>query len=146
MIEKIEQDLTEAIKSQEEDKKSVLRMVKAAIVNRQKEKGEDNLSDDDVMAIVSREVKQRKESIAEYEKGDRRDLAEKEKKEIEILEKYLPEQMPDEAIEAEAKKAIEEVDAKEAGDMGKVMGNLMPKLRGKADGGKVQKIVQKLLS
>jgi len=104
------------------------------------------LSDDETLEIVSSDVKRRKESVSEFEKGGRTDLAEKEKREIEILKEYMPEQLSEDEVRDFVKKAIEEVGAQDIKDMGKVMGILMPKLKGKADGTIVSKTVKELLS
>jgi len=104
------------------------------------------LTEEEVMEVVSNETKKRKEAIEEFKKGNRNDLAEKEEKELEILKEYLPEQMSEEQIREEAKKTIEETGATGPQDTGKVMSILMPKLKGKAEGGLVSKIVQELLT
>ena len=106
---------------------------------------ESKIIEEEVMEVVSNEAKKRKEAIEEFKKGDRNDLAEKEQKELEILKKYLPEQMNEEQIKQEAKKTIEETNATGVQDTGKVMSVLMPKLKGKAEGGLVSKIVGELL-
>ena len=91
------------------------------------------------------EAKKRKEAISEYEKGGREDLLEKEKAELEVLEKYLPEQLSEEEIKKIAKEIIEKVEAKSIKDMGKVMAEMMTRVKGKADGSVVNKIVKELL-
>ena len=161
--EKVHQDLNEAVKKGEELRTSVLRMLSAAILNKEKEKRykiskqkadlkkeelvkESEVLDEEVLDVISSEVKKRKEAIFEFEKGKRQDLADKEKKEMEILQKYLPEQLSEEELKKMAKEAIEKVDAKEPKDMGKVMAELMPKVKGRADGFQVNKIVRDLLS
>ncbi len=158
----IREDLKEAVKNREELKSSVLRLLLAAIFNKEKEKRyklskekpelneaeleeESQLNDEEVIDVISSEAKKRKESIGEFEKGKRMDLAEKEKKELEILEKYLPEQMSEEEIKKLVKEAIDKTVAKEMKDMGKVMQEVMPKVKGKADGSLVSKIVRELL-
>jgi len=160
--EKIQNDLKEAVKKKEELKSSVLRMLSAAILNNEKEKRyklsktkpeftekdlekESQLIDEEAIEVISSEIKKRKESILEFEKGKRQDLVEKEKKELEILEKYLPEQLSEEEIKKFAQEMIEKVGAKEMKDIGRVMAELMPKIKGKADGGLVSKIVKELL-
>ena len=159
---KIQKDLNEAIKKKEDLTSSVLRLLLAAILNKEKEKRyklskekpdlkeeelekESQLTDEEVIEAISFEVKKRKEAIADYEKGERKELAEKEKKEIEILQKYLPEQLSEDEIKKIAKEAVEKVGAKEPKDMGKVMQELAPQVKGKADGSLVSKIVKELL-
>jgi uncharacterized protein YqeY len=160
--EKIQEDFKKALKGKREIELSTLRMLSAAIFNKEKEKryklsqekpdlsGEElekgsQLTDDEVIEVVSSEVKKRKEAISEFEKGEREDLVRKEKEELKILQKYLPEQLSKEEIESLAKETIEKVGAKELKDMGRVMGELMPKLKGKTDGNEVSNIVKELL-
>jgi uncharacterized protein len=161
--EQINKDLNEAFKGREELKVSVLRMLTAALLNKEKEKRykiskensgmeekelaeKSGLSDEEIIDVISSEVKKRKESAQEYEKAGRTELAEKEKKETEILQKYLPEQLSEEEVKKIVQEAIEQAGAKDQKDMGKVMGALMPKVKGKADGGLVSKIVKELLT
>lgn len=161
--QQIHQDLNEAIKKKEEQRSLVLRMLSAAILNREKEKRyklskekpefskedlvkESQLTDEEVIEVISSEIKKRKEAALEYEKGERGDLAEKEKNEIEILQKYLPEQLSEEEIKKLAKEAIEKVGAKELKDLGRVMQELMPQLKGRAEGAIISKIVKELLT
>lgn len=161
--EKIQEDLNSAIKSKREIEISTLRMLSAAILNKEKEKRykiskekpdfkEEDLqkesqlgTDEEVMEVISSEAKKRKEAILDYEKGGRKDLAEKEKKEMAVLQKYLPEQLSEEEIQKLTKEAIAKVGAKEPKDMGKVMAELMLQVKGKADGNLVSKVVKKLL-
>lgn len=151
--EKIREDLNEALKAKEELKTSVLRLLSSAILNKEKDKryksgkAEDvSLTDEEIIEVVSSEAKKRKEAMELYEKGARPELAEKEKKEIEILENYLPEQLSVEELKGLVKEAVAKTGAKEPKDMGKVMAELAPKIKGKADGSMVSKIVKELLS
>jgi hypothetical protein len=160
---KIQKDLREAVKKKEELPSLVLRSLLATILNKEKEKRyalskgepelaeeelgkESELTDEEVMGVISSEVKKRKEAVLEFEKGERLDLAGKEKKEMEILEKYLPEQLSEEEIKKLAEEIIKKVGAKEPKDMGKVMQELMPKIKGRAEGATVSKIVREQLS
>jgi len=160
---KIQNALTKAVKESDEVSRSTLRMLSAAILNKEKEKrykiskGEpelneeelvkkSNLTDEEVIEVISSEAKKRKESILEFEKGKREDLIKKEKAELEVLEKYLPEQLSEEEIKKIIKEAIDKVGAKEIKDMGRVMAEIMPKVKGRADGSRVSKIVKELLS
>ena len=150
--DRIKEDLNKALKESDEIKRSTLRMLLAAVLNREKEKKykekleeEVELTDEEIIDVISSEANKRKESIIEYEKGERQSLAEKEKKELEILQKYLPEQLPEEEVRKLAKETVEEVGAQDIKDIGKVMAELMPKLKGRADGGLVSKIVKELL-
>ncbi len=161
--EKIQDDLISALKEKKEIEVITLRMLNAAILNREKEKRaklakkeeeitekelieKSQLIDEEVVEAISSEVKKRKEAILEFEKGEREDLVEKEKKEIEVLKKYLPEQLPEEEIKKLAQEAINKVGATEMKDIGKVMAELMPQVRGKAEGSLVSKIVKDLLT
>ena len=161
--EEIQEDLNSALKESKEAEISVLRFLLALVLNKEKEeryklsKKEPNLSpseldeksqlsDDEIIEIIAREVKKRKEAISEFKKGKREDLVQKEEKEIEILERYLPEQMPAEEIEKIAREIIKRVGATEIKDMGRVMKELVPQTKGRADGKLVSEIVKKLLS
>jgi len=104
------------------------------------------LIDEEIVQVIFSEIKKRKEAIEGFEKGKRMDLVEKEKKEMEILKKYLPEQFSEAEIKKMVKEVIKEVRAESLKDIGKVMGKLMPKLKGKAEGSVVNKIVKELLA
>ncbi len=151
--EKIKSDLNFALKEKKEAEVSVLRQLLAAVLNKEKEKRykskeekDIQLTDEEIAEVISSEAKKRKESIEGFEKGNRQDLAEKEKKELEILKKYLPEQMSQDEIKKLAEEAIKKVGAKEQKDMGRVMAELMPKTKGRADGSLVSKIVKEILT
>lgn len=160
--EKIQEDLTSALKDKKELELSVLRLLNTAIINREKTnrykiskekpelpeeklEKESQLSDEEVLDVIFSEIKKRKEAVSLFEKGNRSELAEKEKKEVRILEKYLPEQLSEEEIKKLAKETIEKTGTKEMKDMGKVMAILSPQLKGKADGSAISKIVKDLL-
>ncbi|MEA2006555.1 MAG: GatB/YqeY domain-containing protein [Patescibacteria group bacterium] len=145
--EKISQDFSQAFKEKNMGKKEVLSMVQSEIKNKEIELGkrDDGLDDDEVVQILSRAIKQRKDSVTQYTEGGRSDLAEKEQSEIEILQEYLPEQMSDEEVETQVKKVIEQLGASSRADMGKVMGAVMGALKGKVDGNKVKTLVEKNL-
>jgi uncharacterized protein YqeY len=149
----IQNAVTQALKSGDQMVSGTLRMLLAAITTKEKEKkfkekieGDAQLSDEEIINTISSEVKKRKDAVALYEKGNRPELADKEKKEIEILQKYLPEQLSLDEIKKMAVESIANTSAKEIKDMGKVMAELNPKIKGKADGGEVSKIVKELLS
>jgi len=129
----------------EEDKSSSSLFANARITVEELEK-ESGLLEDEVLEIISSEIKKRKEAALLFEKGKRMDLSEKERAEAKILEKYLPEQLSEEEIKKLAREIIEKNGAKNLKDMGKVMAELMPKLKGKADGGLVSKIIRELLT
>lgn len=160
---KIEEDFKSALKEKRKTEIATLRMLKAAIFNKEKEKRyklsqekpeltgeelekESQLSDEEVMSVIFSEIKKRKEAILEFQKGEREDLTKKEKAEMKILQSYLPEQLPEKEIKKLAQESIEKIGAKNLKDMGKVMSELMPKLKGKAEGSLTSKIVKELLS
>ncbi len=146
-LNKLESDFHEALKARCEPELSVLRMVKASLEKEeiaQKKRGK--LTEEDVQKIIKREIKGRKEAIGLYEKGGRGDLAEKEKNELAVLEKYLAKQLPEEEIEKIVKEKIEELKVSGPQGMGKVMGAVMKEFQGKADGAIVNQIVKKLLN
>lgn len=143
----LQTDLIEAMKAKDENKVSALRMLKAAIMKFEvsgKEKVE--ASDEDVLKILQKEVKQREDSIDQFEKGGRQDLVETEKKQLDVLKVYLPEQLSDEQLVSMIKAVMAEVGASGPQDMGKVMGPVMKKIAGQADGNKVKSLVEKTLS
>lgn len=145
--EQLVNDMKEAMKSGDSLKVSTIRMLKAAIKNKEIEKGGTSykLSDKETLDVIVTAIKQRKDSIEQFTKGQRLDLAEKEKKELEILQAYMPPQMSDEDVKAEVKKAIAETSASSQKDMGKVMKVLMPRIAGRADGAVVNRIVRELI-
>jgi len=158
--EKINNDFKKAQQEKDELMLLVLRGINAAIKNKEIEKRtklskeekdieklkkESKLIEEEVNGVVMSEAKKRKDAIEEFKKGERQDLVEKEEKELEILKKYLPEQMGEERVKEEVRKVIEEVGAVGPQDTGKVMGALMPRLKGKAEGGVVKNVVNELL-
>ena len=145
--EKIQAELKTALKAGEQDTVTSLRTLLAKIKDeRIKLRTKREITDDDVMSVLLTAVKRHKESIEMYEKGGRTDLADKEKKEIELLQKYLPEQLSEEDVEKAVSDVIKETGAESIKDMGRVMGPVMGRLKGKADGKIVQNIVRRLLS
>ncbi len=145
MKEELLQDLKEAMKNKDTLKKDTITMLRAAILQVEKD-SQKVLNDDEICAIVAKEVKKRKESVKEYEDAGREDIAENLKKEIEILSKYLPEQLTEEEIRKMVEDAIKESGAVSPRDMGKVMSILRPKTAGKADGKLVSDIVKEKLA
>ena len=143
--EKLMEDLKDAMRRGDETRRSVIRMARAAIKNAEVDRGRP-LDDSEVLKILEKEVKQRRDSVAEFTRGNRPDLAAKEQAEIEILMQYLPEQMSRAQIEEVAKRVIAQVGARSPTDIGKVMPKVMAEVRGKADGRIVNQVVQELLS
>ncbi|WP_010650936.1 GatB/YqeY domain-containing protein [Oceanobacillus massiliensis] len=145
LLDRLNQDMKQAMKNKDKETLSVIRMVKASIQNESIKLGKDELSEDEDLTILSREVKQRKDSLQEFKSAGREDLAEKLENELVILEKYLPEQLSDEELMLIIQSTIQEVNAASMKDMGKVMGAVMPKVKGKADGSQIKKAVQQQL-
>lgn len=141
MRERILNDLKEAMRSQDKDRLSVIRMVKASIqmeeLNLKRE-----VNDEEVIGIISKQIKTRKESIVEFEKGNRIDLIEKTQKEIEILMEYLPEQLTEEEVHKIIEEAFNKVEPKSMADMGKLMAIITPLVKGKFDMGFISKMVK----
>lgn len=144
--EEIMDDFKDAMKAQDKERKNTLKRIKSAIRNEEIERGDDELSDDEVRSILSKQAKNHKESIEQYEDGGRDDLVEKEKRELEIVQEYLPEELSDEELENMVDEVIDEVGASDMSDMGDVMDAIMPKVRGRADGGDVNQLVRERLS
>lgn len=145
MRDKILNDLKEAMKSQDKERLSVIRMVKGAIqmeeLNTKRE-----LNDDEVISIIAKQIKTRKESIVEFEKGNRDDLIEKTNSEIKLLEEYMPEQLSSEEVIEVIDKVFNEINPTGMSDMGKIMGKLNPLLKGKADMGFVSSVVKEKIN
>jgi uncharacterized protein len=146
--EKIDSDLKEAMKAKEAERLSVLRMVKSAIMNAAIEKhgAGGKLADADAIAVIRKQVKQRRDSIEGFEKGGRPELAEKERREIEILSSYLPQPLTAEEVASIVRAAITETGASSKAQMGQVMKIVNEKAAGRADGRTLSEAVQKALS
>ena len=143
---KIAEDLRGSIKARDEVRTSTLRMVTASIQNLAIEKQQKELEDSDVLKIISKQVKQRHDSIESFKKGGRSDLVEKETEELGILKTYLPKQLSEKEVEGIVKKAIAETGAASKSDFSKVMKASMAELKGGSDGKTVSAIVQRLLA
>lgn len=145
MKNRIIEDIKSAMKSQDKVALAVVRMLKSDIQMAElNKKGE--LSDDEIVSIVSKQIKMRKDSIKEFEKGNRNDLIEQANEEIKILEKYLPEQLTEEEVADIIDNVFSKVNPTSQSDMGKIMGALTPLVKGKTDMGIVSKIVKEKLS
>ncbi|HJV44618.1 MAG TPA: GatB/YqeY domain-containing protein [Bacillota bacterium] len=144
LLGKLNDDMKQAMKDKDKLKLSVIRMVKASVKNEEINQGHE-LSEDQVLALLNRELKQRRDSLQEFEKAGRDDLAEPTRAEIEVLLGYLPKQMDEAEVRQVVQESIEQVGASSKKDLGRVMGAIMPKVKGKADGTLVNKIVQELL-
>jgi uncharacterized protein YqeY len=143
--EQLLQDMKSALKSGDKPTLETIRMLRAQLKNKYIEKGED-LSETEVVDVLSKEAKKRKESIDMYKQGERDDLADKESRELEIINSYLPKFLSEDEVEKIIRCAIDETKAESIREMGKVMGIVMPQVKGRADGRIVQDMVKKLLS
>ncbi|MES5428897.1 GatB/YqeY domain-containing protein [Enterococcus gallinarum] len=144
LLSTLNDDMKTAMKVKDKETLQVIRMLKASIQNEQIKKGAD-LNEEEELTVLSREMKQRRDSLTEFEKADRTDLAEKVKGEIAIVEKYLPAQLDEAEIRQIVAGAIEKTGASSPKEFGKVMGAVMPQVKGKADGNQVNAIVKELL-
>jgi uncharacterized protein YqeY len=142
---RLAEDLKQALREGDERRKSTIRMVRAAITNAEIERGE-QLGDEDVLAVIAKQAKQRRESVTEFAKAGRQDLVDQEERELQILLSYLPAQMSRDEIEVAAQEVITEVGATSMAQMGEVMRRLMPQLKGKADGSLVNQVVREILT
>lgn len=140
------EEIKNAMKAKDEIKLGVLRMVKTAMNNAAIAKSKNELDDAEELDVIQKQAKQRRESIESFEKGGRAELAAKEKAELAVLEAYLPKQMSDAEIQAVCKEVIAKTGAAGGADTGKVMKDLMPLVKGKADGRRVQEILKSLLA
>ena len=145
MREKILNDLKEAMKQQEKTKLSVIRMVKGAI-QMEELNLKRPLTDEEVISVIAKQIKTRKESIVEFEKGNRKDLIDKTQEEIDILNTYMPEQLSEEEVFKVIEEAFEAIKPSAPSDMGKLMGYVTPKLKGRADMSFVSKIIKEKLT
>ena len=142
-------DLKQAMKDKDKDRLRVLRSLKSNLLEREiseRKEGEATLSDEQSVEVLMKAAKQRKESIEQFEKGGRDDLAKSEKAELEIIQSYLPEMLSEDEIRDIAREKIEELGAGDMSDMGQVMGVMMGELKGKAEGSLVSKVVKEELS
>ena len=143
--EKLNDDIKTAMKARESDKLGAIRLLLAAVKQREVDE-RITLDDAGVLAVIDKMIKQRKDSIAQFEKAARQDLADKEKFEISILEAYMPKQLSAAEVDAIIAEAVAATGAKSAADMGKVMGIVKPRLAGRADVGKVSGLVKAKLA
>ena len=142
--EQLNNDFKQAMKNRDQLRKNVITLIRSEIKQIEVDKRIE-LDDQGIVEIWSRQLKQRRDSIEEFKKGNRQDLADQAEEEAKILLEYLPEQLSEEEITSIVKETIDEIGAQSMKDMGKVMANIMPKLKGKADGKLVNEIVKKQL-
>jgi hypothetical protein len=144
LLERIEADLKESLKSANKTKVSVLRMIKASIKNKEIDKGA-SLTDEEIIAVLASLSKQRRESIEEFRRAGRNDLVDREEEELSILQSYMPAQLSEDELVNLIRAAIEEAGATSPRDMGKVMKIIMPRVKGRADGKVVNQKVREML-
>ncbi|HEY6842974.1 MAG TPA: GatB/YqeY domain-containing protein [Thermoanaerobaculia bacterium] len=144
LTEQIRADLTESMKARTAERTSTLRMVQAALKNEQINVGHE-LSDEEAMAVIRKGIKQRQDSVEQYTKGNRPELASKEQAEIEILKSYMPAELSEPELESGLREIIASTGAQSKKDMGKVMKEATARYKGRADGKKIQEIVGRLL-
>mgnify|MGYP001425997197 FL=1 len=145
LIDQLEQDMITALKQKEKTKLSVIRMIRDAIKKEQIAQKR-TLTEAEVLQIISRELKQRNEALEGFQKAGRKELVEQQEKEIQILKSYLPEPLSEEELSKIVQQVIEEVGASSKADMGKVMRGVMSRVQGRADGKKVNQMVQQYLA
>ena len=144
LLNRLTEELKEALRAGNHTKLSVIRLLKSSIKNREIEKMAP-LTDEEVIDIIMTALKQRRESIEQFQKGGREDLVQKEKSELEVLQTFLPQQLSEEELVGEIQAVIREVGASSPKDMGKVMKILMIRLKGRAEGAKVSPLVKELM-
>lgn len=142
--ERLMEDLKSSMKNKDKVRKNVITMVRSAIKQREVDERIE-LEDEDIINIISKQVKQKRDAIEDFEKGNRQDLVDLTQQEINILMEYLPKQLTEDELEEIVKKSIEKVGATTIKDIGKVMSDVLPKVKGKADGSMVNKIVRRYL-
>jgi len=144
VLEKIDEDLKNALRGKDEIVLSTLRLFKAALKNKEIEQQKE-LSEEQILDLILKEIKKRKESLEIYNKAGRAELAKKEEEELEVLQQYAPEQIPEEELEKIIKEEISQLEISGSFDIGKVMSRVMPKVKGRTDGNIVSKKVAELL-
>jgi len=146
LLQELNEDMKQAMRARDKEKLNVIRMVKASLQNEAIQLGVDELSQEDELTILARELKQRNESLQEFKAAEREDLCTALQQEIDILQKYMPKQLSEAELNDIVIATIAEVDATSKKDFGKVMGSIMPKVKGKADGKHVQQLVHQHLN
>jgi len=149
LLDRLNEDLKQAMREKDKVRLRTLRSLRAALKNKEIDQREDGaetvLSEQDQLAVLRKQVNQRKDSIEQYEDAGRDDLVQQEQEELEVLNEYMPDQLSDDELEEVLKEIIDEVGAESMADMGPVMGRAMNRLRGRVDGGRVQEKVKDLL-
>ena len=143
--ERLMEDMKVSMRNKETLKKSVITMIRASVKQKEVDDRVD-LNDDEVIELIAKQLKQRKDALVEFEKAERDDLIAQTKAEIEILASYLPQQLTDEELEAVVRDAVAEVNAQSVKDMGKIMGKVMAVAKGRVDGKRINEMVKKVLN
>lgn len=149
ITERLSSDLKDAMRRKDQVRMLTIRSIRAALTEREIEarsSGHSEMSEDDVLAVLQKQAKQRRDSIEQFETAGREDLARKEREELAVIEAYLPKQMTDDELRAVVREVIEETEASSLRDMGKVMGQAVARTHGRADGKRVSEIARELLS
>jgi uncharacterized protein YqeY len=144
LIDKLQEDMKLALKSKDELRLSTIRLLRSSVSYARIDKG-DELTDDEVLEVLAKAAKMRRESIEAAERGGREDVAQRERAELSVISEYLPEQLDEAQIEAIARQIASEVGADDPKDRGKVMGPLMQQIRGRADGKLANQVVERIL-
>ena len=145
LLERIDTDLKTAMKEKNTLRLETLRMLKAAIKNKEIEKKVKALNDEEIVEAIQKQIKQRRDSIAEFQKANRKDLIDKETREIQILELYLPQQLSEAELKGLIQEAIKATGATSKQDVGRIMKEVMPKIKGRADGKQINQVALSLL-
>lgn len=142
--DKLMEDLKASMKNKDSVRKNTITMIRAAIKQLELDQRKE-LEDDEVLEIISKQLKEKRNALEDFKKAERQDLIDLTEEEINILLEYLPKQLSDEELRQIVIKTLDELGAKDLKDMGKIMKSIMPKIKGKADGGRVNKIVREIL-
>ena len=145
VYDKLLSDMKDAMKARDKVRLGVIRGIKAQVMNAKVADGNHDLTEDQINDIIMKEIKQQKESLEEFQKADRKDLAEEQEAKLKIAEEYAPEQLSEAEVEKIVQETISQVGAESMADFGKVMGAIMPKVKGQADGSVINKLVKQQL-
>lgn len=145
VYDKLLSDMKDAMKARDKVRLGVIRGIKAQVMNAKVANGNHDLTEDQINDIIMKEIKQQKESLEEFQKADRKDLAEEQEAKLKIAEEYAPKQLSEAAVEKIVQETISQVGAESMADFGKVMGAIMPKVKGQADGSVINKLVKQQL-
>ncbi|MFD1125914.1 GatB/YqeY domain-containing protein [Lentilactobacillus raoultii] len=145
VYDQLNSDLKDAMKARDKVRLGVIRGLKSQIMNAEVDNGNQKLTEEQVSAVVMKEIKQQKESLEEFQKANRDDLAKDQAAKLKIAEEYAPKQLSEDEVEKLVNETIAQLHAESMADFGKVMGAIMPKVKGKADGSVINKLVKKQL-